>query len=294
MWCASRFARAVANTDPAPQASPSADRGDGKSWFAALLETTRPLSSVVVGTLAASAAIAGQGGLTVRSVAAGLSMTTLAMFGFAVNDILDYDKDRAAGIQRPIAAGTLSRQGAAWLATVLLLSAGLLSAIAGSGGMVLAITGAALLVYSPMAQRYPLTKDACVAGLCCLPLFYGAQVGERHYSWFSYAVLAGFVLGREVWMDADELKGDTRAGIRTIAAILGGRRTAGIGTTLMLASGAGVVAAVHGRTAILAAAAAVVSLACLFAWPGLNAGRRIRLSRVPMLLASMALACGGA
>jgi 4-hydroxybenzoate polyprenyltransferase len=114
-----------------------------------------------------------------------------------------------------------------------------------------------------MAQRYPLTKDACVAGLCCLPLFYGAQVGERHFSWFSYAVLAGFVLGREVWMDADELRGDTKAGIRTIAAILGGRRTARIGITLMLASGAGLVAAVRGRTAILAAVAAVSLLACL-------------------------------
>jgi geranylgeranylglycerol-phosphate geranylgeranyltransferase len=252
------------------------------------------LSSVVVGTLAASAAISGQGGLTLRSFAAGFGMTTLAMFGFTVNDVFDYDKDRAAGIQRPIATGKLSRQSAAWLATALLVFAGLFAAIAGSGGMVLAITGAALLVYSPMAQRYPLAKDACVAGLCCLPLFYGAQVGEKHFSWFSYALLAGFVLGREVWMDADELQGDTKAGIRTIAAILGGRRTARIGITLMLASSVGLVAAVRGRTAILAAVATVGLLACLFAWPSLNAGRRIRLSRVPMLLASMALACGGA
>jgi geranylgeranylglycerol-phosphate geranylgeranyltransferase len=273
---------------------PSADRGYGKDWSMALFGTTRPLSSVVVGTLAASATIAGHGRLTLSGVAAGLCMTTLAMFGFAVNDIVDYHKDRAAGVQRPIAAGTLSKQSAAWLATALLLSAALFSAIAGSGRMVLAITAAVLLLYSPMAQRYPLTKDAWVAGLCCLPLYYGAQVGGRHFPWFSYAVLACFVLGREVLMDADELQGDTKAGVRTIAAMLGGHWAARIGVTLMLASAAILVALVRGRIAILAAVATLASLACLFAWPGLNSGKRIQMSRVPMLLGSMALACGGA
>ena len=293
MWCGPS-ARVLADAGPAPQAPPSGDRINGKNWSAALFATTRPLSSVVVGTLAAAAAITGQGVLTLRGMAAGFGMTALAMFGFAVNDILDYHKDRAAGVQRPIAAGTLSRRSAAWLATALLLSAGLFSALAGSCGVVLAITGLALLLYSPVAQRYPLTKDAYVAGLCCLPLYYGAQVGDRHFSWFSYAVLACFVLGREVLMDADELQGDTSAGIRTIAAILGGRRTARIGATFMLAAAVVLIVLVRGRTAVLAAVATLVSLACLFAWPGLNAGRRIQLSRISMLLGSMALACGGA
>ncbi|MGD0778410.1 MAG: UbiA family prenyltransferase [Candidatus Solibacter sp.] len=252
------------------------------------------MSSVVVGTLAAAAAMAGHDGPTLRGVAAGFGMTALAMFGFAVNDILDYDKDRAAEVQRPVAAGALSRRSAAWLAAALLLCAGLLSAIVGAGGTVLAATAAALLLYSPVAQRYPLAKDASVAGLCCLPLCYGAQVGDRHFPWFSYAVLAGFVLGREIFMDADELQGDAKAGIRTIASILGGRGTARIGTTLMLASAVALVALVHGRAATLAAAATLVSLACLFAWPGVSAGRRIQLSRIPMLLGSIALACGGA
>jgi geranylgeranylglycerol-phosphate geranylgeranyltransferase len=248
----------------------------------------------VVGTLAAAAAITGLGGLTLRGVAAGLGMTALAMFGFAVNDILDYYKDRAAGVQRPVAAGTLSRRSAAWLAAVLLLCAGLFSAFAGSSGIVLALTGAGLLLYSPMAQRYPLAKDAFVAGLCCLPLYFGAQVGDRHFPWFSYVVLACFVLGREVLMDADELQGDTRAGVRTIAAILGGRQTARIGETFMLASAVVLIVLVRGGTAVLAAVATLVSLACLFAWPALTAGRRIQLSRIPMLVGSMALACGAA
>jgi 4-hydroxybenzoate polyprenyltransferase len=247
----------------------------------------------VAGTLVASAAFNGQGRLTLRSIAAGSAMTTLAMFGFVINDISDYHKDRAGGIGRPIAAGELSRKHAAWLGAALLLSTYLLSAAAGSGGMILAITSAALLLYSPVALRYPLIKDVYVAGLCCAPLYYGAVVGGRRYAWYLYVLLACFVLGREVLMDADELPGDSRAGVRTIAAVLGGRRTARIGATLMLLSAAVLVAVVRGRIETLAAIGALVGLACVFGWPGLEGSRRIHLSRFPMLLGCMALACGG-
>lgn len=287
-------ARALEDVGAAPQSPASADRGRGKAWVAAVVSTIRPLSSVVAGTLTASAAIAGEGRLTVRSIAAGLAMTALAMFGFAVNDIFDYHKDRGAGIQRPVAAGTLSRGGATWLAIALLLAAGLFSAIVGSGGIIVAVTAAALLLYSPVARRYPLTKDAYVAGLCCAPLYYGAVTGGRQYAWYSYVALACFVLGREVLMDSGELAGDSEAGVRTIAAILGGRRTARMGGALMLLSAAALAAAVRGGGATAAAIAALVSLACVFVWPGLDHGRRIYLSRFPMLLGSMALAWGSA
>ena len=271
----------------------SAERRCGTAWFAALFRTTRPLSSLVAGALAAPAAIGGQGGLTLRSIAAGFTMTALAMFGFTVNDIFDYKKDRAAGIERPIARGELSRESAVWLAVALLLAAYLFSVAAGPGGIVLAITSAALLLYSPVAQRYPLSKDAYVAGLCCAVLYYGALAGGRHFSWLSYAVLACFVLGREVLMDSDEAAGDSRAGIRTIAVLLGYCRTKRIGVSLMLLAAAVLIAIVRGHMATWAATATLVSLASVFAWPGLNDGRRIQLSRFPMLLGSVALAWGG-
>jgi geranylgeranylglycerol-phosphate geranylgeranyltransferase len=220
-------------------------------------------------------------------------MATLAMFGFAVNDIFDYHKDRAAGIQRPVAAGTLSRKSAAWLAIAMLLAVCLFSVVAGSGGMVLAIAGVMLFLYSPAAQRCPLSKDVYVAGLCCAPLYYGAVVGGRQYPWFSYAVLACFVLGREVLMDSDELAGDSKSGLRTIAAILGQRGTMRIGTALMILAAVALAAAARGGIATAASAATLVFLACVLVWPGLDQSRRIYLSRLPMLLGSVAVACGG-
>jgi 4-hydroxybenzoate polyprenyltransferase len=221
-------------------------------------------------------------------------MTTLAMFGFAVNDIFDLRKDRAAGVRRPIASGTLSRSSAAWLAAGLLVTTTAFSMVAGSGGMILAITGAALFLYSPVALRYPLSKNPYVAVIGCAPLYYGAVAGYGHFPWISYAVLAGFLLGREAFMDADELPGDSRAGIRTFAALLGGRSTARIGVTLMLISAAALVVLARGPIMSVAALATLVSFACLFAWPGLNSGRQVELSRFPMLLGSIILACGGA
>jgi 4-hydroxybenzoate polyprenyltransferase len=244
--------------------------------------------------LAASAGIAGQGRLTLQGVALGLAWTSLAMFGFAVNDICDYYKDRAAGVQRPVAAGTLTRRSAAWLAIAVLLAACLFSAAAGLGGRVLATAGVGLLLYSPVAQRYPLCKDVYVAGLCCCPLYAGALVGGRQYPWFSYAVLVCFVLGREMLMDSHELPGDSKAGLRTIAAVLGPCKTMGIGTTLMIVAAVSLAALAHGRLATMTSAVTLVFLTCVFASPGLEQGRRISLSRLPMLLGCVAVACGGA
>jgi hypothetical protein len=159
----------------------------------ALFRTTRPLSSLVTGTLAASAAIVGQGRLSIRGFSAGLAMTVLSMFGFAVNDILDYHEDRAAGIQRPLASGKISRKSAVWLAIVMLLAAFLFSLATGPGKGILVIISALLLLYSPLKKRHPLFKDIYIAGLCCLPMYYGAIVGGRKYSWLSYSAL--------VWID---------------------------------------------------------------------------------------------
>jgi 4-hydroxybenzoate polyprenyltransferase len=94
-------------------------------------------------------------------------------------------------------------------------------------------------------------------------------------------------------MDSDELAGDTKAGIRTLAAILGQRRTMRGGATLMFLSAAVVSGIVRGPVARCAAMATLALLALVFAWPGLSDSRRIQLSRFPMLLGSIALACGG-
>jgi|SRR5579871_290327 len=258
----------------------------------ALVGTTRPLSSLVAGTLSASVVIAAQGRLSAISVAAGFAMTILTMFGFVMNDVMDFDKDARAGVRRPIAMGRLSRTGAVFFASALLLSVYLISPAGGWGGIVLAFTGVALVAYSPLAQRFPLGKGLYVALLCCAPLLYGSMVGGVRRSWLSYATLASFVLGREALMDSDELIGDSGFGMETIAAILGRRPARQIGITAMLSSAVLLLGIERGSIGRLAATATLLSLTFVFLWPGLSDGRRIHLSRFPMLTGAVAIACG--
>ena len=263
-----------------------------KAPLTAFLLTTRPASSLVAGALACSAAFAGEGRPTVRGLAAGFAMTAVTMFGFVVNDMFDYHKDRAAGVQRPLAAGILSMKDAAWLAAATLLAAALIGAIAASGAFVLAVAAVMLVFYSPFAHRYTLCKDVYVATLCCLPLTYGASVGSRGYPWLAYALVACFVTGRELLMDADEMAGDICFGMKTVAAFLGRRETARIGMLLMIVAAAATAAAVHGRGSLTLAAAGLALLAGVLTWPGLEMRSRVSLSRVPMLFGAIAVACG--
>lgn len=257
----------------------------------ALLQTGRPLSSVVAGTLSSSAVIAAQGRVSLVSVAAGFAMTALTMFGFVINDVVDFDKDAGAGVRRPIATGQLSRRSALFFAAALLLFVYLAAPGGRAGREVLAITSFALIAYSPLAWRFPLGKGAYVAVLCCAPLLYASVIAGVARSWLSYVILACFVFGREALMDSDEAAGDLRAGIETIAVIAGRRRTWQIGAVVMLVSAAFLPAIERGSVRRIVAVCTLLSLTLTFLWPGLSNGRRIQLSRFPMLIGAVAIAC---
>jgi chlorophyll/bacteriochlorophyll a synthase len=258
----------------------------------AFFRATRPISSLVAGAMSASILIAVPGRLSLLSVAAGLAMTALAMFGFVVNDVFDYHKDAVAGVRRPIAEGELSIREAVILAVGLLALVFLLSTIVASGGMVLVITSLGLVAYSPIAQRYPLGKGALVAGLCCSPLLYGSVVGGIPCPWFSYTTLACFVFGRETLMDAEELIGDRLAGLATIPVVLGCRRARRIGIAVMFLSTIGLVVVARSNVGRIAATAMLLCLVCVFFLPGLSDATRIKLSRIPMLVGAVAIAIG--
>jgi 4-hydroxybenzoate polyprenyltransferase len=231
-------------------------------------------------------------GFSTRGVLAGIAMSVLTAFGFQVNDILDFHKDRAAGVRRPIAMGLISRTGAMLFALALLCLAFAISAWTGSGSSVLAVTAIALVLYTPSARKLPLLKGLYVAGLCAVPLYYGSQVTATQYPWPSYALLAIFILGREALMDANELRGDRSAGMITIAALFGENRTKWFGVFVMALSMMIFAALFSARVARVAAVTALVSLLGIFLWPRLDGDERIALSRLPMLAGAVAIACG--
>lgn len=259
--------------------------------LAPVVGSTRPASSLIAATLS-SAVMWTNTGFSTRSILVGLTMWAVTAFGFVVNDILDYRKDTAAGVKRPIATGALSRRGAFILALVLLLAAFILSAVVGSGANLLAATVLALALYTPVARSLPLLKGLYVAGLCLVPLCYGAVVSHANYSWITCAALAAFIFGRETVMDANELNGDRNAGMMTIAAALGQRCSRWIGASIMALALAYLTLVSTGAIGRIAAALSLASLLLIFAWPRLQETRRVELSRLSMLAAAVAVACG--
>ena len=93
-------------------------------------------------------------------------------------------------------------------------------------------------------------------------------------------------------MDEEELIGDRLAGLATIAAAIGYRRTWGIGVTVMFLSTIGLVAVARSNVGRIAATAMLLCLMCVFVWPGLSDATRIKLSRIPMLVGAVAIAIG--
>jgi 4-hydroxybenzoate polyprenyltransferase len=249
----------------------------------------RPFSSAIAGALSLSFVWI-HNGFSAQGVLVGFAMTVVTMFGFIVNDIFDYSKDSSAGIKRPIAAGRVSRPAAVMFSALLLLVVCLLSAMAGSGSGVMALAVLALILYTPFACSVPLLKGLYVAGLCLLPLYYASAVSNLRASWKAYLLLVLFIVGREALMDADEVEGDRQAGMATIAVRLGPSHARHIGITMMIAANLCLICLTQGFLGRSLAILSSVMLLGIFEWPHLREGRRIQLSRVPMLIAALAVA----
>lgn len=256
-----------------------------------LFAVGRPLSAAIAGLLSLIAVWL-HGGFWGRAVAAGGAMWLVTMFGFVINDVLDYAKDAAAGVQRPIATGALGRAAALVYAGLLLVLTAVLARLVGPGSGVPAMTAVALLLYTPAARCAAEMKGMYVAGLCVLPLYYGALITGQHASWGTYVVLLSFVTARETLMDAHEMAGDARAGMRTMAALLGRARARWMSAVVMVLALAALNFTARGVAGRVAAMISVAAIVVVLVWPGVEEGERIALSRIPMLAAAVALASG--
>ena len=257
--------------------------------FAALYGSTRPISSGVAGLLS-FAAVWLRGGPLKQAFLAGLTMCLVTMFGFVLNDVLDYEKDVAAGVLRPISAGELLRRAALAFGSFLLVSACVIAWVIGPGAPLLLLTAVALIAYTPLARRIPLLKGVYVAALCLTPLAYGAVISRARVPGVAYAVDAAFVWGREILMDADEIAGDQLAGMRTVAVILGASFTRRLAILVMVMSLICLNLVARGPLGTVAAAFSVGSLVCILAWPAVRESTRVGLTRISMLAAALALA----
>jgi 4-hydroxybenzoate polyprenyltransferase len=164
-----------------------------------------------------------------------LVMTGLTAFGFVANDICDRTKDRCAGKDRPIARGELRPELAAGLCAVLLSCVFLLSAFVKFDVIIVSMfIATALIFYSPFSSRVPLLKGGYTATLCTLPFFLAYSAADIAPNFGMIVVVFLFITFRELLLDSVDAKDDGQFGLKTLAVVIGPKRSECIGWGGML------------------------------------------------------------
>ena len=235
--------------------------------------TVRLLASLVVGTTVSLAAAHNHLSIT-EALLMGLPFVLICMGGFALNDYYDLEKDQINRPYRPLVTGILSRN-AVLRVSLSCFALGIgASIVAASLPMDLLWYGTALLgivLYNVVVRFLAPFKDLYTGVMAAIPFWmvikkfgYG-----RPFYWFPIAVIL-FVMGREIWMDIHDAKGDFLCGLKTLPILMGRRLSGALGSLLLLTAG-GVFMAIAAelgsvRAVCVGAMVLVMSCAVGIAW----------------------------
>ncbi|MDQ2853400.1 MAG: UbiA family prenyltransferase [Chloroflexota bacterium] len=203
-----------------------------------------PAAAVVALSAALGAILASQAGIPIGEQWA---LTVLAVAGSqvftgATNDIADRDRDAAARSEKPIPAGQLSLNAAAWIASI-----GLAVQLAASwrtGGLALAVGAVAsgsALAYNLALSRTPFSAIPYLVSFGLLPIWIAAGVGvpiERVLP--AIPLVAPFAMAAHLANTLRDFEADAAGGSRSLAQVLGRQASRRLAAGLALAVGLGV------------------------------------------------------
>lgn len=201
------------------------------------LEISRPHNMVV----AAFSVIAGYviaGG----AVAAGVWPTALFTAlvtgaGNVINDYHDVGIDRINKPGRPLPSGRMQVRSAAVLyaAATVAITAGAFVFLPLGVAVLMVVWQASLYVYARWAKRAFPWGNLLVATVTSSAFVVGGLVaGNVSAVWIPVAVAFVFIMSRELVKGAEDVEGDTKAGVSTAAAAYGAERAMVLASVLML------------------------------------------------------------
>jgi geranylgeranylglycerol-phosphate geranylgeranyltransferase len=175
------------------------------------------------------------------TVAGYMTGVFIAAFSMVVNDIFDFEVDRANQAKRPLVVGSATMSGSKVLAVVL-LAAGLASS-AYTGLATLSIAAAFAVVgtlYNWKLKERGFSGNIAVALSMMIPFIYGGVMVEG-LNWnplLDMMALTAFFagLGREVVKGITDVEGDSLRNVRSIARARGERLAGGVGAAFFLAA----------------------------------------------------------
>ncbi len=204
-----------------------------------ILQVARPSISSIAGAVAGAVTVVHYDGsgaeTTIAPLCAFLTVTTLTMFGFIINDVHDRHKDRLAfRLDKPIASGCLSVSAGNAAALIAFGTSIGLSSYFGLASMgVVAITSLLLFGYSRFAQRVPLLKGAYTAVLTLSPAVWGWAATGHLAPFVTLLGIFLFMFGREVLLDVHDMEADRKSGLETIPLVYGAKAARNLAWGLM-------------------------------------------------------------
>jgi 4-hydroxybenzoate polyprenyltransferase len=215
-----------------------------------------PAAAVVMLTAVLGGILLGQAGLPLdwRWLLTVVSVAGSQVFTGATNDLVDSARDAAAGRrEKPIAAGELRVGTGLWIASL-----GLAVQLAASARLgwlpllfgIVAVTSAA--TYNVSLSRTPLSPLPYLVSFGILPLWIAAGVGQPLERVLPAVPLAAsFAAAAHLANTLRDWEADTATGSRSLAQLLGRRRTRLVALGLALVAGIGVATAlVIGRAGL--------------------------------------------
>ena len=203
-----------------------------------------PAAAVILLSAALGAILATQAGLLLdeRWVFVVLAVAGSQIFTGATNDIADRGRDEAARPEKPIPAGELSLNAAAWVASIGLALQLVASWQVGWLALALgAVASGSALAYNLALSRTPLSAVPYLVSFGVLPAWIAAGLGiplERVLP--AIPLVAPFAVAAHLANTIRDFEADAIGGSRSMAQVLGRERSRLLAAGLALAVGLGV------------------------------------------------------
>lgn len=159
------------------------------------------------------------------SFLSGLPFMFSAMAGFAINDIIDYKKDKINKPNRTLPKGLLNvNEAKVVFAFIMLINIVLIFFVSNSVIDVALYISALIgvLIYNVVVKYIGIAKTICTAFLCVLPILFVTHITNNCTLALPISSMAFlYIIGREIRMDILDVKGDKIENIKTLPIIYG-------------------------------------------------------------------------
>lgn len=188
-------------------------------------EIIRPVNAVMAAIAVwIGALVAGVGFVPSDFIMLGmLAVFLITGAGMIINDIFDINVDKVNKPERPLPSGRMTKRAAYTYAAILFVIGNLLSYFISTTVFLIALFASVVLVaYAARLKRIAMAGHAGISLLVALTFIYGGFIAGSYVATLPLAVLAFLSnIGREVFKTIEDVLGDKKAGIDTVAAKYG-------------------------------------------------------------------------